>query len=134
MGPLFAKPPRAHASDGSAQDLLLSGLRGLLCSLIFQPPQQEPMLDLESRLDSDFFPNLIALIIRPLWKKDPTTRRAFLSSNSEKAYFCCSLGLSAGFGGLPWVCCCGVAGLAGACGSDAETGTVVMSKSFHEKN
>src|ERR1044071_7137318 len=49
-----------------------------------------------------------------------------------KAYFCCSLGLSAGFGGLPWVCCCGVAGVAGFCGSDAEIGTFVMEISFYE--
>jgi hypothetical protein len=43
--------------------------------------------------------------------------------------------LSAGFGGLPWVCCCGVAGdgFAGFCGSLAEIVTLVMVIFFHER-
>jgi hypothetical protein len=59
----------------------------------------------------------------------------FLLCPSAGIYFCCSLGLSAGFGGLFWVCCCGVAGfgLEGFCGSDAEIVTFVMVISLHEK-
>jgi hypothetical protein len=60
-----------------------------------------------------------------------------LYSREGNNYFCCSLGLSAGFGGLPWVCCCGVAGVddgvAGFCGSDAEIGTVVMEYPFMKR-
>jgi len=67
-------------------------------------------------------------------EKRPGNAPGLSEQQWRKAYFCCSLGLSAGFGGLPWVCCCGVAGVAGFCGSEAETGTVVMEKSFHEKN
>jgi hypothetical protein len=52
-----------------------------------------------------------------------------------RTYFCCWAGLSAGFAGLSWVCCCGVAGVGFArfCGSDAEIVTFVMVISFHEK-
>jgi hypothetical protein len=81
-----------------------------------------------------FFPNLIASIIGLPLEKRPGNAPGLSEQQWRKAYFCCSLGLSAGFGGLPWVCCCGVAGVAGFCGSDAETGTVVMEKFFHEKN
>jgi hypothetical protein len=81
-----------------------------------------------------FFPDLIAWIIRPLLEKRPGDGPGLSRAAMRNDYFCCSLGLSAGFGGLPWVCCCGVAGVAGFCGSEAETGTVVMEKSFYEKN
>jgi hypothetical protein len=67
--------------------------------------------------------------------KKPGTRPGFVINFPPQNYFCCSLGLSAGFGGLFWVCCCGVAGVgfAGFCGSDAEIVTFVMVISFHEK-
>jgi hypothetical protein len=68
-------------------------------------------------------------------KKSPALGRAFLSC-LRSDYFCCSLGLSAGFGVSPWVCCCGVAagaGVAGFCGSEAEMLTIVMVISLHEK-
>src|SRR4051794_15580830 len=70
----------------------------------------------------------------PAFEKRPGNAPGPSEQKQRKAYFCCSLGLSVGFGGLPWVCCCGVAGVVGACSSDTETGTVVMQKSFHEKN
>jgi hypothetical protein len=82
-----------------------------------------------------FFPNLALVATDTPSEKGPATCRASEHSKSERlAYFCCSLGLSAGFGGLPWVCCCGVTGaVAGFCGSDAEFGMVVMAVSLHEK-
>jgi hypothetical protein len=46
------------------------------------------------------------------------------------AYFCCSAGLSAGFGGLVWFCC-GLAGVLGFC-SFEPTGVLVIVKPSHE--
>jgi hypothetical protein len=70
-----------------------------------------------------------------LFKKKARQRAGPLSgAKRKKNYFCCSLGLSAGFGGLVWVCCCGVAGVEGfAVSLEAETGTFVIVLSLHEK-
>ena len=57
--------------------------------------------------------------------------RAFQIKRLRSAYFCCSAGLSAGFGGLVWFCC-GLAGVLGFWSPEAEPGVLVIVITFHE--
>jgi hypothetical protein len=113
----------------------LSRLKGFLPPLMPQPKQQELMLDLYGRRDSQLLPEFrIGCHEHSPSEKGPATCRAFEGSRGERAYFCCSLGLSSVFGGLLWVCCCGVAGaVAGFCSVEAEILTSVIVIFLHEK-
>jgi hypothetical protein len=97
-----------------------------LCGLLLEPPKQETVFDLEGRWGAEFPAEPCGRhAVLPLKK---TRRWAGPFEPDSKPYFCCSLGLSAGFDGVPWVCC-GVAGagLAGFCGSlDAVILMMVM--------
>ena len=53
------------------------------------------------------------------------------TTKSERTYFCCSAGFSAGFGGLAWFCC-GLAGVLGFWSPEAEPGELVIVISFDE--
>src|SRR4051812_21091080 len=111
--------------SGDAGSFFHTGLCGFDRRLALQPEHQELMLDLDGRRNPEpFFRISISLPWTAPLKK-ARQRAGPLSASKEKTnpYFCCSLGLSAGFGGLPCVCCCGVAGaglLAGFCSVEAE--------------
>jgi hypothetical protein len=63
---------------------------------------------------------------RPIHRAPTSTR-----SKSERTYFCCSAGFSAGFGGLVWFCC-GLTGVLGFWPPEPEPGALVIGISFHE--
>jgi hypothetical protein len=67
----------------------------------------------------------------PEMKKGPVPDRAFQIKRLRSAYFCCSAGLSAGFGGLVWFCC-GLAGELGFWSPEADPGVLVIVITFHE--
>jgi hypothetical protein len=64
-------------------------------------------------------------------EKGPVLDRAFQIKRLRRNYFCCSAGLSAGFGGLVWFCC-GLAGVLGFWSPEAEPGELVIVITFHE--
>ena len=73
-------------------------------------------------------PTLAVRTKRLLAKKRPGTKPGLSKLESAMTYFCCSLGLtltlSAGFCGLPWVCCCGFGGVTGFCSLGIEPGVL----------
>jgi hypothetical protein len=68
---------------------------------------------------------------QPRNEKGPAPDRASQIKRLRSAYFCCSAGLSAGFGGLVWFCC-GLAGELGFWSPEADPGVLVIVITFHE--